>query len=118
MDTKVVALGEIGLDDGWCNGKDSEFGMMQRVFFLQLKLAVELKKPIVLHLRGSNSFRCAEYIMNLAKVPKDHPIHMHAFTSTYDVCKSWIGNEWTGMKFGFVSDKFSPTVIKTLPLDR
>ena len=118
MDTKVVALGEIGLDDGWCNNKDSEFEMMQRVFFLQLKLAVELNKPIVLHLRGSNSFRCAEYIMNLAKVPKDHAIHMHAFTSTYDICKSWIDNGWTGMKFGFVSDKFSPTVIKTLPIDR
>ena len=52
---KVVAIGEFGLDDGWCNDSKNEFANQERVFRRQIKLALKTEKPMVLHLRGPNS---------------------------------------------------------------
>ena len=50
-------------------------------------------------------------------VPKHWPIHMHCFTNSWKTCQSW-AKDWPNMKFGFVSDKFDPEIIRRLPLNR
>ena len=114
---KVVALGEFGLDDFWANGNDYHFVNQQQVFRQQLKLALEAKKPMVLHIRGMNSLAAAKYLLEYENVPRDWPIHMHAFTNSWTECKIW-ADEWSGMKFGLVSDHFDPDIVRYLPLDR
>ena len=50
-------------------------------------------------------------------VPKHWPIHMHGFTNSWKICQFW-AKDWPNMKFGLVSDKFDPEIIRKLPLNR
>ena len=75
---KVVALGEIGLD--YKKSKhDKE--MQVGAFRTQLNLAIEMKLPIVLHIRNADDH--AMQIMAEEKVPANWPIHLHCFTGLY-----------------------------------
>ena len=80
-------------------------------------LAIEKRKPIVLHIRGVLSTNAAKLVMRDVNVPKDWPIHMHCFTNTWQFCEEW-AEEWTSMMFGFTPDSFSEQVIVNLPLSR
>lgn len=50
--TRVVALGEIGLDYSPKNSVSRD--IQKRVFDLQLRMAMDLKLPVCLHLRDSD----------------------------------------------------------------
>ena len=80
-------------------------------------MAIEKRKPIVLHIRGVFSTNAAKLVMRDVNVPKDWPIHMHCFTDTWQFCEEW-AKEWTSMMFGFTPDSFSEQVIANLPLSR
>ena len=76
--SKSVAWGEIGLDYT-SKTTDEMKHIQQRAFVAQLKVAVEMRKPIVIH------GRCAhEDTFSLLKqyVPTDHKIHFHCFSAT------------------------------------
>ena len=77
---------------------------------------MKVKKPLILHLRGLNATHAAMVIMKDVGLPADWPIHMHAFTDSWQECKAW-SEEWTGMKFGLVSDHFDNEIAENLPMD-
>ena len=81
---KVVALGEIGLDDKWTNDSEVVFLRQQEVFRAQVKLALKAQKPMVFHIRGRNATYVAKEILEDENVPNTWPIHMHAFTDPYE----------------------------------
>lgn len=71
---KSLAWGECGLDFFYNN---SEKEVQMKVFARQLELAVELKKPLVIHSRDA-----ADETFDLMSkyLPDDHKIHIHCFT--------------------------------------
>ncbi|CAA7265634.1 unnamed protein product [Cyclocybe aegerita] len=73
---RCVAWGEIGLDYHYDH---SPRLIQQAVFKRQLRQAVRLKKPIVIHTREADDD--CERILK-AEVPKDTPIHVHCFSDT------------------------------------
>jgi TatD DNase family protein len=117
---KVVALGEIGLDSTYY-GKQATKDMQIKAFKRQLQLAVRVKLPVVIHLRG-NVVKDAHEIMRniLNQSPKnsmDIGIHMHCFTYSLLVAQKFI-DDFPGMKFGIVPDNFQKEVGKRLPLNK
>lgn len=48
---KVVAIGECGLDYGYCEDDEKIQKLQQKVFIEHIKLAKELDKPIIIHSR-------------------------------------------------------------------
>ena len=50
-------------------------------------------------------------------VHKNWPIHMHGFTNSWKICQPW-AKDWPNMKFGLISDKFDPEIIRNLPMNR
>ncbi|KAJ3513074.1 hypothetical protein NLJ89_g3150 [Agrocybe chaxingu] len=73
---RCVAWGEIGLDYHYDH---SPRPLQRAVFARQLRQAVRLKKPIVIHTREADGD--CERILK-AEVPKDTPIHVHCFSDT------------------------------------
>ena len=71
------------------------------------------KKPLVMHIRGTQSSKLAKDIMRKVNLPNNWRIHMHCFTDTWKQCKDW-ADEWPEMKFGFTSDSFFAEVIENL----
>ncbi|TBR78900.1 TatD family deoxyribonuclease [Campylobacter novaezeelandiae] len=54
-DYKCIAIGECGLDYYRLNSKDEEIKKKQKeIFIAQLDLAVEFKKPVIIHSREAN----------------------------------------------------------------
>ena len=56
---KVVAIGEFGLDN-----TKPKFEQQEKVFKQHIKLALKTKKPMVLHIRGSNALGNIQAILN------------------------------------------------------
>ena len=86
------------------------------MFRRHIELALKTKKPMVLHIRGPKALAVAKEVLE-SMVPKDWPIHMHAFTNSWKTCQYWAEN-WTNMKFGFVVDCFDSETIRNLPLNK
>lgn len=80
MKTETVAIGECGLDE--TSTSSSELQLF--VFRFQLKLATELKVPLVLHGRGISSF---DLMLNELKLylNRDHKIHWHCVNPKSDL---------------------------------
>jgi TatD DNase family protein len=103
---KCVAWGEIGLDYHY-NHSPPE--VQQRVFTQQLKvrmktggmltiqMAIEHKKPIVIHTREAEEDTCL--LMKLI-VPRDWPVHVHCFTSSLPFAHILL-NYWSNLYIGF-----------------
>ena len=113
---KVVALGEIGLDEVW-EERGICMDIQKSIFKRQVQLAIKMQKPMILHLRGFKAMVDATIILEEEKVPKHWPIHLHAFTYSYDFCKKF-EEEYSGMKFGMVANKFDLDVVTNLPLSK
>lgn len=82
---KCVALGEIGLD--YDSRSPSDPAIQKKVLTRQLELAIQLKKPIVLH--------CRDAEMDLfdilsSAVPSDWRIHLHCFTGSLDMGRKFL----------------------------
>ena len=127
---KVVALGEMGLD--YKKTKCSK-EMQKNAFRVQLRLALSLKLPIVLHIR--NADEDGLQIMAEENIPTDHPIHLHCFTGLiylvpiilkrikifslgcWTDCQSWM-KRYTRLKVGFTIVEGLTDVVKNIPLDK
>jgi len=73
---KAVAWGEMGLDYHY---DFSERPVQKEVFAQQMKMAVELKKCLIIHTREAEKDTFELMQKNL---PQDHKIHVHCFTSS------------------------------------
>lgn len=86
---KVVAIGEIGLDYYYkpkTTGKLESFKKKQKeVFISQLKLAVELDLPVILHCRMAHQ----DLIGILKNMPKVKAV-LHCFTGSWNEAKQYL----------------------------
>ncbi|KAJ3426691.1 deoxyribonuclease tatdn2-related [Anaeramoeba flamelloides] len=116
---KVVAVGEIGLDYHYMH---SPKHTQQEVFIKQIKIAVSLDKPIVLHSREAE-----EDTLRIMKehVPQEHLIHLHCFTSSNTFLRQMLDHfpnlyvGFTGI-ITFKGKSCDPIreAVKIVPLDR
>ncbi len=112
---KVMAIGEIGLDYYYDN---SPRELQKQAFIKQIRLAKELKLPIIIHDRDSH-----EDVFNILKAenPFDTGVVLHCYSSSAELAKEYI-------KLGayisiagpltFKNNKKTPEVVKEVPLDR
>lgn len=117
QDPKVVAIGECGLDYFRIEGDDVEAKRRQKAAFeAQIKLAKDVKKPLMIH--------CREAFPDLIEVLRPNaknlkPGIIHFFTGTKDDAKELlkIGFYFTfGGVITFTRDY--DEVIKMIPIDR
>merc|ERR1712232_1522313 len=85
-------VGECGLD--FFKHEDSQAKRQLVVFRAQARLAVELKKALVVHARLVTPENEQLFLQALSEeVPRDHPIHMHCFSdsleSAHELCRLW-----------------------------
>ncbi|PIO12360.1 hypothetical protein AB205_0065860 [Aquarana catesbeiana] len=93
---------------------------MLPVFEKQLKLAVPLGKPLVIHCRDAD-----EDLFKIMKkwVPHDYKIHRHCFTGNYKVIEPFL-NEFPNMSVGFTAVLTYPSAgsareaVSRIPLDK
>lgn len=76
---KVVAIGEVGLDYHWSYDKDTQ----KEIFVSQIKIANELKKPVVIHSRDADM----DMLEILKKNKVEYGFVMHCFSSSIEVMK-------------------------------
>ncbi|KAM5281083.1 putative deoxyribonuclease TATDN2 [Ctenodactylus gundi] len=115
---KAVAFGEMGLDYSYkCTTPVPE---QHKVFERQLKLAVSLKKPLVIHCREAD-----EDLLGIMKkfVPSDYKIHRHCFTGRYAAIEPLL-QHFPNMSVGFTavltysSAWEARDALRQIPLDR
>ena len=77
--SKVVAIGEIGLDYHWGGDKERQ----KELFIKQIEIANELGKPVVIHSRDAD--------MDMLEILKNHKIEngfvMHCFSGSTEILK-------------------------------
>ncbi|XP_074490064.1 putative deoxyribonuclease TATDN2 [Sebastes fasciatus] len=94
---KAVAFGEIGLDYSHKNSADKP--MQKKVFERQLRLAVAMQKPLVIHCRDAD-----DDLLEIMKkcVPREYKIHRHCFTNSYPVIEPFL-TEFPNLYVGFTA---------------
>ena len=83
---EVVAVGECGLDYSRKNHCDRD--LQQEVFQRQLRLALEIELPLVLHIRAAEQDGLA--VLEQAGVPPAYPLHRHCFGSDVSAAATWL----------------------------
>ena len=82
VNSKVVAIGEIGLDYHYGGDKEKQ----QEIFVKQIKIANELDLPVAIHSRDAD--------MDMLKILKENKINagfvMHCFSSSVEVLKEML----------------------------
>lgn len=109
---KVVAVGEIGLDFYW----DKTFVDEQKTAFQkQIKIAQELKLPILVHDREAH-FECFELLKEVENVP----VIMHCFSGSLEFAKQCVEKGFY-IAFGgvltFKNAKKMKEVAKNIPIE-
>lgn len=106
---KIVALTEIGLDQT----HKVPLSVQEQAMVRQIQIAIQLKKPICLHIRGA----CEEAFTAMSRtgLESDWPLHMHCFTESYKIYERWL-EQYPKMKFGVVLNKANVDFLKRVPL--
>ncbi|KAM4722748.1 putative deoxyribonuclease TATDN2 [Rhinophrynus dorsalis] len=115
---KAVAYGEMGLD--YSHKCSTLIPVQHQVFEKQLKLAVSLGKPLVIHCRDAD-----EDLFEIMKrlVPWDYKIHRHCFTGSYRQIEPFL-KEFPNMAVGFTalltysSALEAQDAMRQIPLER
>ncbi|CAL8339066.1 unnamed protein product [Merluccius merluccius] len=115
---KAVAFGEIGLDYSHKNSTASS--KQKEVFERQLRLAVAMQKPLVIHCRDAD-----DDLLDIMKkcVPRDYKIHRHCFTNSYPVIEPFL-TEFPNLCVGFTAlityyrAKETRDAVRKIPLSR
>ncbi|XP_059184700.1 putative deoxyribonuclease TATDN2 [Centropristis striata] len=94
---KAVAFGEMGLDYSHKNSTNTS--KQKEVFERQLRLAVAMQKPLVIHCRDAD-----DDLLTIMKkcVPREHKIHRHCFTNGYPVIEPFL-TEFPNLYVGFTA---------------
>lgn len=124
---KVIAIGEIGLDY-WrkpkTKARKEEFVSRQKAAFIaQLDLAVQYKKPLILHCRVAHD-DMIEILQNHTIVKKmKHPGVVHSFTGNLEQLEKflnmdfYIGVNGLVFKLPFVADAVRETPLERIVLE-
>lgn len=117
MSGRLVALGECGLDYSAKNrvGRNQQM----EVFAAQLRLALELRLPLVLHIRNAETD--GQAVLEQEKVPENWPMHRHCFCGDAAAAEAWLAR-WPASKIGVTGlVTWSPAaraLLDAVPLDR
>nr|CAG8483576.1 4998_t:CDS:1 [Entrophospora candida]CAG8583288.1 14515_t:CDS:1 [Entrophospora candida] len=114
---KSLALGEIGLDYHYDN---SPKDIQRTVFVRQIKKAIELGKPLVIHTREAEE---DTWNIMTEHIPKEWKIHVHCFTDTPKFAEQLLGhfpNLFIGITgvVTFGSARNTQQVVISTPLNR
>ncbi|KAM9798916.1 putative deoxyribonuclease TATDN2 isoform 2-T2 [Syngnathus typhle] len=115
---KAVAFGEMGLD--YSHKNSTRVAEQKEVFERQLRLAVTMNKPLLVHCRNAD-----EDLMDILKncVPRDYKIHRHCFTDSYEVIEPFL-EAFPNLYVGFTalitysSASAARDAARKVPLDR
>ena len=108
-----VSLGECGLDYHY------DFSPRERqreTLVKQLRIAVELKKPLTIHTREADE---DIYAILTREVPRDHRIHIHCYTDELELCQK-LSTHFSQLVFGitgvttFSTNEKTPAAIRFL----
>lgn len=120
LDSKVVAIGECGLD--YFRIKDLGLRIKEKqkqTFIQQIELACEVKKPLMLHCRDAFSDLIAILKANSSKLKAENPGIAHFFSGTKEDAKELLE---MGFYFSFggviTFARNYDALIKMIPLDR
>lgn len=116
-DPKVVAIGECGLDY-FRVSKDSK-KQQEEIFIAQIRLANELGKPLMLHIRGSEGNMDAyEDALAILKTHAKVPGNVHFFAGTYEIAKRFWDMGFTTSFTGVITfaNQYDE-IIKNAPLE-
>jgi len=100
MHPGCVGIGECGLDFFKHRDEASERGKQLLAFCEQVQLAVELRKPLVIHARVSKQEHeelCFRVLQNF--VPTEHPVHVHCFSGSLE-CAFRLCERWPNLRIG------------------
>ncbi len=110
---KNVALGEIGLDYHF---DDVPRDIQKKWFDIQLSLAKELKKPVIIHDREAHGD-----VMDILRAHRDVTGIFHSFSGSSEMARELLKNGWYISFSGVLTFKNAaklPEVAKEVPLDR
>ncbi len=113
--SKVVAIGEIGLDYHW---DTSPKDVQQQVFREQIRLARKVGKPIVIHNRDAH-----EDVVRILQEERAEDVGgvMHCFSGSWETAKQCLDMNFY-ISFGgpvtFQNAKVPKEVMKRVPIDR
>lgn len=118
---KLLAFGECGLDYSHVFfGKLSSNRRVQRQAFIrQIKVALAMKLPLVVHTRGAD--RDTLRIMR-KWIPKDYKLHLHCFHGTLSFMEQCL-KDWDNVYIGFsgvitVHDPEAVALLRKCPIER
>ena len=111
-DSKVVAIGEIGLDYHWMTEPKE---VQQERFKKQLELAERLNKPVVIHTRDA-----MEDTVNILKEYPNITGVIHCYPGSLETAKQLVDRFYLGIggTLTFKNSKKAVEVVKDIPLDR
>lgn len=118
--TRTVLTGECGLD---ISDKRTHITKQRDYFEKQLKLAVSMKLPVVIHCSGHNSTHKILLTTLINCCPIEHNIHWNCFTRSQEIYLSATAH-FTNLVFGitpFILNNRYPNikeVIKTNGIDK
>lgn len=87
-DSKVVAIGECGLDYFRSGGSDEEKAAQKDRFEKQIALAQKLNKALIVHCRNAHA-DCFSVLQNTA-IAESVPVVMHFFTGSGELAQKYI----------------------------
>lgn len=118
-DSKVVAIGECGLDQFWSD--ESALSKQKEVFEAMIKVANNVSKPLMLHIRNPKNGRTSTYrqAYEILKANAKTKGDLHFFAGDLEEAKLFLD---LGYSFSFTGvitfARNYDEVIKYLPLER
>lgn len=85
-DSKVVAIGECGLDYFRSGGTEEERAAQKEKFLVQMQLAQKVNKPLVIHCRNASD----DMLALLAEQKPSVPVVMHFFTGKRQLAQQYL----------------------------
>ena len=118
-DPKVVGIGECGLDYYRCDSESIE--KQKKAFTLQIELANELSKPLMLHIRNNPENKELNAYSDALDILKEHAKvkgDVHFFAGSVEDAKAFVDYGFTLSFTGAITfGKNYEEVIKSIPLD-
>jgi len=118
-DKKVVGIGECGLDYYHMNEKS--IAKQKKVFIQQIKLAQEVKKPLMLHIRNNKENKKHNAYKDVIKILKDYPEvrgNVHFFAGSEADAKQFLKLGYTLSFTGVITFSHDyDEIVKNTPLD-
>lgn len=114
-DQQILAIGEIGLDKILAYEDEAKLSLQRQYFALQVELAIQYKKPLILHIRGMHD-EAASFLRHKGF---SHGGVVHAFSGSVQQAKAWLD---LGFRLGIGGAMTHPRAqklrktISTLPL--